>query len=198
MTGAAPVAPRRIDGSPSRAREERLAPPEPGRDHVVSQLSVTKVSCIGPTNLRVTWDDESSCCVELSGWVAAGGPDRTALKHSGRFAAAQVGADGDGLVWGDLRIDASHLWAIAAEQRTFSQADLAAWQATAGFSNQEAAEFLGISLSAWNAYKAGTNPVPAPVGIVCRAALRDPILCQARHRPRTRGRPRKPDAAALR
>ncbi|MCJ2077100.1 hypothetical protein MKK68_15815 [Methylobacterium sp. E-016] len=109
------------------------------------------------------------------------------------FAAAQVSADGAGLVWGEVRIDAAQLWYIAAEQRAFSQAELTAWQAKTGLSNQEAAEFLGISLSAWNTYKAGTNPVPAPVAMVCRAALRDPILYQARYKTKTRGRPRKWD-----
>lgn len=156
-------------------------------------INVTKVSCIGKTKLLVTWNDNSSSCVELSGWIAFGGANLTALKHPRRFAAAQVCADGTGLVWGEVRIDASHLWYIAAEQRAFSQADLTAWQARTGLSNQEAAEFLGISLSAWNTYKAGTNPVPAPVAMVCRAALRDPLLYQARYKPRARGRPRKWD-----
>lgn len=110
----------------------------------------------------------------------------------------QISEDGTGLVWGSLRIDAAYLRRIAAEQRAFSRADLVAWQAEIALSNQEAAEFLGISLSAWNTYKAGTNSVPSPVAIVCRAALHDPILCQARHnKPRTRWRPRKA-AAGLR
>lgn len=159
---------------------------------------LTQALCIGPTNVKVTWDDGSSSCVELAGWIAGGGPERAPLKQPRRFAALEISPDGTGLSWGLLHIAAAHLWIIAGEQRAFSRADLVAWQAAIALSNQEAAEFLGISLSAWNAYKAGTNPVPAPVGIVCRAALRDPILCQARHRPRTRGRPRKADVAALR
>jgi hypothetical protein len=61
----------------------------------------------------------------------------------------------------------------------------------AGLSNQEAAEFLRVSLSTWNAYKAGTSTVPAAIGMICRAALRDPILLQAHYRPRKTGRPRK-------
>lgn len=158
--------------------------------------SIAHASCIGPTNLKVTWDDGSSSCVDLAGWIAGGGPDHALLKQPRRFATVTVGEDGTGLVWWAFRISAAHLRCIAAEQRAFSRADLVAWQAEIALSNQEAAEFLGISLSAWNAYKAGTNPVPAPVGIVCRAALRDPILCQARQQapdarpaPQNRGGP---------
>ncbi|MDP4025145.1 DUF2442 domain-containing protein [Methylobacterium sp. NEAU 140] len=156
--------------------------------------AIACVSCIGRTSLAVTWRDGRCVCVELAGWIASGGGALEPLKDRRLFAAARVEGNGARVTWGDLAIEATHLWWIAAEQRAFSCGDLAAWQAELGLSNQEAAEFLGISLSAWNTYKAGTHPVPAPVAMVCRAALRDPILRQARYRPRTRGRPRRSES----
>ena len=158
--------------------------------------SIAYITCIGPTNLAITWFNGKTICVDLTGWIAIGGCRLAPLQQAKRFAAAQIDADGQGLRWGEITIAATELWLIAAEQRTFSRVELAEWQAEIGLSNHEAAEFLSISLSAWNTYKAGTNPVPALVAMVCRAAMRDPILRQARYKPKKRGRPMKPDASS--
>lgn len=153
------------------------------------------VARTGPTILGVTWRDGPSDRVDLAGWIATGGDVLAPLRDAAVFATARLGDFGASVEWGpedgDLAIDAHHLRQIADEQRRFGREEAAAWQAESGLSNQEAADFLGVSLSTWNAYKAGTNTVPASVSMSCRAALRDPILLQAHYRPRKPGRPRR-------
>jgi hypothetical protein len=147
-----------------------------------------------PTTIDVTWRHGGSDEIDLAGWIATGGELLAPLKDPALFRASRVGQYGEAVEWGesgDLAIDAHHLHQIAMEQRRFEKAELAEWQARASLSNREAADFLQVSLSTWNAYKAGTSPVPPTVGMICRAALRDPILLQAHYRPRTIGRPRK-------
>ena len=108
------------------------------------------------------------------------------------FAAARTAEHGAAVTWddgeGDLAIDAVHLEQLAAEQRPFASSDLAAWQRESGLSNQEAKDLLGVSLSTYNAYKAG-NSIPSAIAMVCRAVKRDPILLQAHYKPRRTGRP---------
>lgn len=156
---------------------------------------IASVTRTGPASLGVMWRDGPSDRVDLTGWIATGGEILAPLKDPAVFATARPGDHGASIEWGgedgDLAIDAHHLRLIADEQRRFGREEAAAWQAAAKLSNQEAADFLGVSLSTWNAYKAGTNPVPASISMSCRAALRDPILLQAHHRPRKPGRPRR-------
>ena len=113
------------------------------------------------------------------------------------FAKASVGNYGAAVVWddGDLAIDAAHLKMLANEQKTFGAKDARNWQGQLGLSNNEAADLLYISLSAWNSYKAGTATIPVSLAMLCRAIVRDPILMQAHLRPRKTGRPRKLTAA---
>lgn len=130
---------------------------------------------------------------DLAGWIATGGELLAALADPKVFATAHVAEWGTAIGWAgddDLMIDAEHVCALAREQLPFLSADLLAWQKEAELSNQEAADFLGIALSTWNAYRAGAT-VPNLVAVVCRAAQRDPLLMQAHYRPRKAGRPRK-------
>jgi len=90
---------------------------------------------------------------------------------------------------GDLAIDAFHLKKLADEQKPFGANDVRVWQEKTGLSNNEAAALIGVSLSTWNGYKAG-SPIPKPVAMLCRAITRDPIMMQAHLRPRVAGRPR--------
>lgn len=162
---------------------------------------IAHVTGIGPTSLRVGWRApaeegvDASDDVDLAGWIATGGTILAALDDASLFATARLGPHGASVVWGaddgDQAIDAYHLLQLAREQRAFGGEALASWQSETGLSNREAADFIGVSLSAWNAYKAGTNRMPAAAAMVCRAALRDPLLLQAHYRPRRTGRPRK-------
>lgn len=156
---------------------------------------ISTVIATGPTSLGVMWCDDRSDRVDLAGWIATGGEILSPLSDYALFATVRLGDHGTCVEWGgedgDLAIDAHHLRLIADEQRRFGGAEVAAWQAAAGLSNQESADFLGLSLSTWNAYKAGISAVPTPVAMACRAALRDPILLHAHYRPRKRGRPRR-------
>lgn len=158
---------------------------------------IASVKPVAPTALVVRWQDGGEDHVELAGWIATGGQPLAPLADEARFALARVGTYGAAVEWeddGDLAIDATHLAMLAREQQPFKPADLAAWQAETGLSNQEAADFIGTSLSTWNAYKAGSS-IPSAVGMLCRATRRDPILLQAHYRPRKTGRPRKAPAA---
>jgi len=62
------------------------------------------------------------------------------------FATARLEDHGASVEWdlenGDLAIDAHHLRLIADEQGGAGREEVASWQATAGLSNQEAADFL--------------------------------------------------------
>jgi hypothetical protein len=165
---------------------------------------IATVIATGLTSLGVMWHDDRSDGVDLAGWSATGGEILSPLIDPALFATVRLGDHGASVEWGseddDLAIDAHHLRLIADEQRRFGRAEVAAWQAAAGLSNQESADFLDFSLSTWNAYKAGTSAVPTPVAMACRAALRDPILLHAHYRPRKLGRPRRagtPSAASV-
>lgn len=153
---------------------------------------ITEVVALGSAEVFVMWADGASEKVNLAGWIATGGNILAPLDSDAMLQTVRVGDYGTSLEWGpeggDLAIDAHHLHQLAIEQRPFMRSDLIAWQGEAGLSNQEAAEFLGISLSTWNAYKAGGR-VPGPVAMVCRASLRDPVLLHAHYRPRKPGRP---------
>lgn len=91
---------------------------------------------------------------------------------------------------GDLAIDAVHLKMLADEQKPFGPDDARVWQEQTELSNNEAASLIGVSLSAWNGYKAG-SPIPKTVAMLCRAIVRDPIMTQAHLPPRVAGLPRR-------
>lgn len=156
---------------------------------------IAAVSAETSTALRIAWKDGKEDVIELAGWLSRVGPVLAPLRDPAVFRAPILAHYGAAVGWGDekgdLGIDAYHLSLIAAEQRPFSAADLAAWQAAVDLSNNEAADFLRLSLSAFNAYKAGDRPVPGAIAMLCRAALRDPVMVHAHHRPRQAGRPRR-------
>jgi hypothetical protein len=154
---------------------------------------ISTVGAIGASVIKVKWKDRTSDRVDLSGWIATGGDILAPLQEIEVFDSPRVSEYGASIAWGDdddLRIDAVHLEQIAAEQRPFGARAAATWQKAMSLSNNEAADLLGISVSTWNAYKAGAS-IPAAVAMLCRAAQRDPILMQAHYRPRRAGRPRK-------
>ncbi len=143
---------------------------------------IAAVEAMPPSTLVVHWSDGAQARIDLAGWIATGDALLAPLRDPTLFATARIGLYGGSVDWGeddgDLAIDAHHLGLIAAEQQPFGPAEAAAWQGEIGLSNHEAADFLGLSLSTWTAYKAGAA-IPAPVAMVCRAARRDPILLQA-------------------
>src|SRR2546423_888577 len=162
----------------------------------MGQTTMPRVSAVGAAGdgvIKVKWKDRSSDRIDLSGWIATGGDILAPLRNGVVFKSPRVSEYGASVAWGDddeLRIDAVHLEQIAAEQRPFGARQASAWQKTMELSNSEAADLLGISVSTWNAYKAGAS-IPSVIAMLCRAARRDPILMQAHYRPRRAGRPRK-------
>ncbi|MEA2878803.1 MAG: hypothetical protein QOF14_3999 [Hyphomicrobiales bacterium] len=154
---------------------------------------ISAVGAVGESVIKVKWKDRSSDRIDLSGWIATGGDILAPLHNGDVFKSPRVSEYGASVAWGeddDLRIDAVHLEQIAAEQRPFGAREAAAWQKAMAISNSEAADLLGISVSTWNAYKAGAS-LPGAIAMLCRAARRDPLLMQAHYRPRRAGRPRK-------
>ncbi len=153
----------------------------------------------GMSRLQITWADGRKNLVDLTGWIARGRTDLAVLKNADRFATAEVVDWGATVQWppegDDLTIDAHHLALLAEEQRPFVSTDLVAWQARLGLSNQEAADIFGVALSTWSGYRAGAA-IPAAIAMACRGAERDPILLEARFRPRQAGRPTKVAAGA--
>ena len=159
---------------------------------------IETVTVVSPSTLRVRWRGKKSAdTVNLIGWIATGGEILAPLRDPGMFSRAAVARYGTAVAWddGDLTIDAVHLKQLADEQRLFSNSDVRAWQDKVNISNNEAADFVGVSLSTWNSYKVKAA-IPQAVAIALRAALRDPLLMQAHLRPRTVGRPPKSSAGA--
>jgi hypothetical protein len=160
---------------------------------VQPRITSVDAESIAPV-LTVRWRSGGADRIDLSGWIATGGSALADLQDPGLFASPQIVENGAAIAWGnpdgDLAIDAFHLKQLAVEQKPFGAADLASWQERAGLSNQEAKDFLGVSLSTFNSYKAGSR-IPQTIGMLCRAAQRDPILMQAHYKPRRSGRPRK-------
>jgi len=154
---------------------------------------IERVAVEVPSTLRISWRGKRTADrVNLAGWIATGGGILAPLADTDLFRQARVASYGSAIAWDDddLAIDALHLKRLADEQRPFGNSDLRAWQTATRLSNAEAAEFLGVSLSTWNSYRAEAQ-IPQPVSIALRAALRDPLLLQAHLRPRKAGRPRK-------
>jgi hypothetical protein len=156
---------------------------------------IERVSVVGPSALRIKWKQGPIDQVELAGWIATGGEILSALNEPALFAKAKVADYGSSIAWDeddDLRIDSVHLELLAREQRPFGAKEATEWQSVMRLSNHETAALLGISVSTWNAYKAGGGNVPASVAMLCRAAQRDPLVMHAHFRPRRpAGRPRK-------
>lgn len=148
----------------------------------------------------VSWKGGGQATADLTGWIATGRDFLAPLSSPKFFATARPNDYGSAVTWGDedsdLAIDAVHLEAIAEEQLPFGSASLSNWQKHVGLSNREAADFLDVSLSTFNAYKAGAK-VPAVVGMVCRACGRDTTLLHAHYRPRKTGRPRTKPVGAI-
>lgn len=159
---------------------------------------IAEAEAVGPSTVRVQWDDGSQDAVDLAGWIATGGPVLDRLREPGLFRDVLIGDHGASLEWfgdEDLAIDAHHLRLLALAQRPFGASDIAAWQEAMNLSNQEAADFFQTALSTWNSYKAGAA-IPIRIAMLCRAAERDPILMQAYYRPRKAGRPKREKAPA--
>jgi hypothetical protein len=155
---------------------------------------IESVTVESPSTLRLRWQGKKSASVvNLLGWIATGGDILSSLKDAAVFRKAHVAAYGGAVAWdddGDIAIDAVHLMMLADEQKPFRNHDVQTWQDKVKVSNSEAADFLGISVSTWNSYKANAK-VPQSIAMTLRCALRDPLLMQAHLRPRSAGRPRK-------
>lgn len=154
---------------------------------------IAAVVADGATTLRLEWTTGSKARADLAGWIATGGDTLAPLSDPAVFASPHVAEHGAAVAWADdddLMIDSAHLEQIAAEQRPFESHELAQWQVRADMSNREASGFLGVGLSTFHSYKAGAR-IPASIGMLCRAALRDPLLLQAHFRPLQNGRPRQ-------
>jgi hypothetical protein len=159
---------------------------------------IESVAVPARSSLRIRWRGvRTADLVDLTGWVATGGEVLASLREDAVFARARLENYGAAVAWddGDLAIDAVHLKKLAEEQKPFGPDEVVVWQKATKLSNNEAADLIGVSLSTWNGYKAG-SPIPRPIAMICRAVLRDPIMMQAHLRPRVAGRPRNKSAAS--
>lgn len=164
---------------------------------------IAKVAAVGDRTLEIVWSGSKLVStVSLAGWIATGRPLLDPLLDARTFARCRVIDYGAAVSWdshddGDLAVDAYHLSLIADAQLPFGAEEARAWQNAVHFSNREAADFLGIGLSTWNAYRAGDLTVPQAIAMACRASQRDPVLISAYFHPRPpAGRPRKRIPAA--
>ncbi|MBP2311863.1 helix-turn-helix domain-containing protein [Azospirillum soli] len=158
---------------------------------------IESVSIAG-TVLTVGWRDGTRENIDIAGWLARPGPDEfDILKDPAVLANPKVANWGTVVAWdeeGDIGIDNIHLRLLADQQKPFEAADIAAWQERLGLSNSEAADLLGVGVSTFYTYKAGTasGGIPRGIQIACRAVERDKLLFEAHYRPRPpAGRPPK-------
>lgn len=145
--------------------------------------------------LRVTWVDGRVTDIDMTGAVhrvAAFAP----LRDLARFRTIHVIDNGFAVAWegDDLDYAAHSLDFLAHEQEPFGSKDFTAWQDALRLSNQEAADFLDVSLGTVKNYRAG-GAIPKPVRMACRATIRDPQVLQAHFHPRFAGRPRTKPAS---
>ncbi|GGB10237.1 hypothetical protein GCM10011491_42740 [Brucella endophytica] len=158
-------------------------------------MDMPRIESVKPApnmTLEIQWKDAPASTVNLVGWVATGGELLAPLKSPDIWKTAAVADYGATVEWAgeDLAIDAYHLFQIAEDQRDFTSDDLCRWQEAAALSNNEAADFLGVSLRTWKNYRAGA-PISHAVKMLLRASQRDPLLMHAHYRPRQTGRPKR-------
>lgn len=159
----------------------------------MENIRIAAVKATAPYMVSIDWKPAGHDHVDLSGWIATGGPLLETLLTPSMFATAEVAEHGTSIAWAgddDLRIDAVHLKTLADAQRPLDTQELVNWQSEVEISNREAADLMGVSLSTWNNYRAGMT-VPTAVQMIIRAVKRDPIIMQAYFRPRRAGRPPK-------
>lgn len=158
-------------------------------------MDMPRIKAVEPLDnmtLAVEWADGTRSNANLTGWVATAGEILQPLSAPEIWKTANVTDYGATVEWAgdDLAIDAHHLSLIAEDQCDFGVEDLHRWQEEAGLSNNEAADFLGVTLRTWTNYRAGA-PISNLVKMVLRASQRDPVIMHANFRPRRPGRPRK-------
>jgi hypothetical protein len=157
---------------------------------------IETVAWLGAHQLEIGWKDGHTDRVDLAGWVKTGGEILKPLALVENFKGARVGDYGASVDWdqdGDLAIDAFHVSQIAQLQRPLAPGEVRDWQERLGLSNNESADFVGVTVSTWKEYRAGAS-IPEPVQVLCRAAERDPVIVSARLKPRRTGRPAKESA----
>lgn len=154
-----------------------------------------RISSVEPApaalRLWVRWRDGTVADIDMTGAVYRVGAFAP-LRDPDAFRHVEVIDAGCAISWPETGLDysSSSLVRLAEEQAPFGAADFVAWQETLHLSNQEAADFLDVSLSTVKNYRS-TDGIPKPVRMACRATLRDPHLLQAHFRPRHPGRPSK-------
>ncbi|SCB44801.1 hypothetical protein [Rhizobium lusitanum] len=157
-------------------------------------MDMPRIESVTPASnmtLEIQWKGAPASAANLVGWIATGGELLAPLKSADIWKTAVVTDYGATVEWAgeDLAIDAYHLFQIAEDQRDFVAEDLRRWQEEIGLSNNEAADFLGVSLRTWKNYRAG-GAVSHVVQMLLRASQRDPLLMHAHYRPRQNGRPK--------
>ncbi|MDL2410456.1 DUF4160 domain-containing protein [Rhizobium calliandrae] len=175
----------------------RVEPDKPPLSHRLREetdMDMPRIESVTPASnitLDIQWKDAPASAANLVGWIAMGGELLAPLKSPEVWKTATVTDYGATVEWvgEDLAIDAYHLFQIAEDQRDFALDDLRKWQEEAGLSNNEAADFLGVSLRTWKNYRAGA-PISHAVKMLLRASQRDPLLMHAHYRPRQSGRPK--------
>ncbi len=154
------------------------------------QPRIAAVAVTSPYTLTITWKDGGADSIDMEG-VVFGFDLFAPLRDPGVFAQVEIMGWGDGIEWPNgLDYSADSLVFQATEQREMTSDDLKAWQKAMGLSNNEAADWMGVSLSTWKSYVAPGKSPPRPVQIAAKAAAETPGLFQAHYKPRRAGRPR--------
>lgn len=130
---------------------------------------VKAVTPLHPYVLRITWANDKSSEVDVSGPIESL-EAYASLADPGLFRQAAVGDWGWDIVWpGDIAMAADRLYQRSLEQsgKAFPTEEFRSWMARNGLSLTTAAKALGLTRRTITAYSSGMRPIPPIVGLAC-------------------------------
>ncbi len=154
------------------------------------QPRIEKIDVTGPFRLTVQWQNGAENTINMEGVVYGFAPFAP-LRDPVSFANLEIMGWGDGIEWPEHGLDysADSLHFLTQEQQPLLPRHLKLWQQRMKLSNNEAADWLGVSLSTWKTYIRDGSNIPQVVQIAIRAAEQQPGIFQAQYKPRHTGRP---------
>lgn len=162
-----------MDRSKGSARAKKAETPAATDD-----VRITRISPAKGYSLRITWRDNRSDTVDLSGAVASV-KNLSGLAALKKVAGARITDGGKSVTWPDgSKASALMLRRIADEQQKFTAKEFRRWQDRLDLTNQEVADIFGVTSRTVNNIRAGKS-VFRIYGIAARAIERDPVLLHA-------------------
>ena len=126
---------------------------------------IENVAVVGDKRLEIAWDDGRAGTVDLAGPIEAH-KALAPLKKKSEFARVTVSNDGWSLEWPsgiDFGAEQLRRWADEQAGEIMRVADFRAWMDEHGFTQEAAAQALGLSRRMIAYYLSGEKPIPKTV-----------------------------------